>query len=265
MRSGAWWARRVAADWPAAEVETRSGWRLAWSEGVTRRANSAVRLEAVAPVEAVEEFYRGRGTAPCVQIWPGDEELDGRLARRGYGAQGATRALVRDLSEHPPAAHGAEVAVDSRPDAAWRALWEEAGQSADRMPALHRILDRAPTVGYALDSGGDARGCVVLDGVWAGVYAMVTRSGQRGRGLAGAVLEALLEWARAQGAERSYLLVEEDNAAALRVYERAGFVSECVYHYRVAPGAGRTQAGEAGSAAVSGGRSAEDRAPRAAE
>ncbi|MFD0772814.1 GNAT family N-acetyltransferase [Streptomonospora algeriensis] len=263
MRSDAWWARRVARDWPAAEVEKRSGWRLAWSEGVTRRANSAVRLESAAPVEAVEAYYRERGLAPCIQIWPGDEELDERLARRGYHAQGATLAMVRDLGANPPAVRGTDISVTSRPEGAWRALWEEAGQPPERVPALHRILDRAPAVGYGLDRSGHARGCVVVDGTWAGVYAMVTRPAERGRGLAGAVLEALLERARAHGAERSYLLVEEDNPAALRVYERAGFTADRAYHYRVAPLA-RGQRGEKACDGDDAATAAGDRAVRAA-
>ncbi|GAA4909590.1 hypothetical protein GCM10023405_34290 [Streptomonospora salina] len=258
VRSGAWWARRVAADWPAAEVEVCSGWRLAWSEGVTRRANSAVRLEAAAPVEAVEEYYRERGAEPCVQIWPGDEELDARLALRGYDAQGHTQAMVRDLGEHPPGADGAGAAVAPRPHGAWRALWSDAGQPAERVPALHRILDRAPAVGYGLHHTGGARGCVVVDGAWAGVYAMVTRPSERGRGRARAVLEALLGWARAQGAAHSYLLVEQGNAAAVRVYERAGFAAECAYHYRVDSGARRGGAPASRSAAAAVGRSGQE-------
>ncbi|MDT0303647.1 GNAT family N-acetyltransferase [Streptomonospora wellingtoniae] len=233
MRSGAWWAQRVAEDWPAAEVELRAGWRLAWSDGVTRRANSAVCLEPGAPIGAVEEFYRERGSAPCVQIWPGDGEADGRLALRGYGVQRAAQVMVRDLVERPPEPHRADVTVTSRPDDAWRALWGESGRSPEHVPALHRILDRAPAVGYGRDPSGAARGCAVLNGRWAGVYAMATRPADRGRGLAGAVLESLLEWAGAEGAEHAYLLVEQDNPVALRVYERAGFAVECAYGYRV--------------------------------
>jgi ribosomal protein S18 acetylase RimI-like enzyme len=48
------------------------------------------------------------------------------------------------------------------------------------------------------------------------------------------VLAALAGWAAKQGAERMYLQVEPDNAAAWRLYERAGFTELCRYHYRTA-------------------------------
>jgi ribosomal-protein-alanine N-acetyltransferase len=46
----------------------------------------------------------------------------------------------------------------------------------------------------------------------------------RRRGIAGALLDAVLADARGQGAERLLLEVREQNAGALAFYERAGFV-----------------------------------------
>nr|WP_255430126.1 GNAT family N-acetyltransferase [Streptomonospora sp. PA3] len=171
--------------------------------------------------------------------------------------------MVRDLGERPPVPGGGDVAVAPRPDGAWRKLWSAAGQGPERVPALHRILDRIPAAGYALERSGASRGCVVVSGEWAGVFAMATRPAERGRGLAGAVLEALLRWARDKGAARSYLLVEEDNPAARRVYSRAGFTYECSYGYRVGPGTIREEALEAEYAAIAAERNEEDQAMRA--
>ncbi|HEY2724264.1 MAG TPA: GNAT family N-acetyltransferase [Pseudonocardiaceae bacterium] len=53
----------------------------------------------------------------------------------------------------------------------------------------------------------------VADG-WAGVTAMEVRRDQRGRGLGTAILTALAEAARHQGADRMYLQVEIDNTCA---------------------------------------------------
>lgn len=230
------WAARVAQDWPALEVRARDGWRLGFSEGVTRRANSALRLAPAAPVEAAEAFYRERGQAPVFQIWPGDEDLDRELARRGYRAERPATVMAREIGA--PDAAGPLCPVLSRPDERWRALWAHGGVDGHAAAVQHRIMRGVASMGYAVDESGQARGCAALNGEWVGLYNMFTAESARGRGLAGRVLEALLAWGRDGGALWAYLLVEEANTAALRAYTRAGFSAVSRYHYRAAgPGA----------------------------
>jgi GNAT superfamily N-acetyltransferase len=52
---------------------------------------------------------------------------------------------------------------------------------------------------------------------------VVVREDLRGQGLGRALLESVLEWARAQGAVRAQLLADLDNAPALAFYERVGW------------------------------------------
>ncbi|WP_082126663.1 GNAT family N-acetyltransferase [Allosalinactinospora lopnorensis] len=226
------WADRVCRDWPSAEVHVRGGWRLGHSEGVTKRANSAIALGGDVSVEAMERFYRSRGSAPCVQVWPENAELGAALAARGYGVVDPTLVMARELAERPAATSA--VTVSARPGEAWRALWREADVPSERIGALHRILDRVPAMGYGLHDSGLARGCVALNGDWAGVYGMVTRPRARGSGLAGQIVAALLGWAHDKGARNAYLLVTEANAGARRLYRRSGFTVVDRYHYRVA-------------------------------
>lgn len=49
---------------------------------------------------------------------------------------------------------------------------------------------------------------------------VVVREDWRGRGLGRALLDAVLDWARARGAVRAQLLVDLDNAPALAFYHR---------------------------------------------
>ena len=72
----------------------------------------------------------------------------------------------------------------------------------------------------------------VVDGEWLGVSSMLTQPEFRGRGVAGALLCALCEQARREGALRVYLQVEQDNAAALRAYARTGLETAYATHYR---------------------------------
>lgn len=52
---------------------------------------------------------------------------------------------------------------------------------------------------------------------------VVVREDFRGRGLGRALLDAVLAWARSQGAVRAQLLADLDNAPALAFYERVGW------------------------------------------
>ncbi|MFZ0106430.1 MAG: GNAT family N-acetyltransferase [Thiobacillus sp.] len=52
---------------------------------------------------------------------------------------------------------------------------------------------------------------------------VVVREDFRGNGLGRALLNAVLDWARAQGAVRAQLLADLDNAPALAFYERVGW------------------------------------------
>lgn len=52
---------------------------------------------------------------------------------------------------------------------------------------------------------------------------VVVRADWRGQGLGRALLDAVLDWARAQGAVRAQLLADLDNAPALAFYDRVGW------------------------------------------
>jgi GNAT superfamily N-acetyltransferase len=52
---------------------------------------------------------------------------------------------------------------------------------------------------------------------------VVVREDFRGKGLGRALLDAVLAWARSQGALRAQLLADLDNAPALAFYDRVGW------------------------------------------
>ncbi len=64
--------------------------------------------------------------------------------------------------------------------------------------------------------------------------AMLLQAGWRGRGIGRALLDAAIAWASSAGAHKMSLEVWPDNAAAIALYERAGFVVEGrkARHYR---------------------------------
>jgi hypothetical protein len=86
--------------WPALREVFLGGWLLRFSEGFTRRANSANALGAVACIypSDCEALYR-RLEQPAIfrVLTLLDPSTDEQLARRGYTAEGETCVLYGDL------------------------------------------------------------------------------------------------------------------------------------------------------------------------
>ena len=222
------WSARVSRDWPPFQVENHGGWRFGVADGVTKRANSALVEDLDADVAEVTEFYRERSLTPCVQVWPGQESVDERLAEHGYQTVEPSLVLARDLDERP---EGPErTRITHEPTREW--VEPFGGTDPSRAEGVVRILGRV-TAAYGVHASGNGRGCAVLDGESVAICAMVTVPEARGRGVAKAVLWDLLTRAHDECARKAYLCVVADNGPALRLYRGAGFVEVCRYHNRV--------------------------------
>lgn len=233
------------AAWPALEEHALDGWRVRFSAGFTRRANSVNALgggelavhERVARCEAL---YAERGQ-PCVfKITPLVQPagLDGLLGEAGYRREGETRVQV--LAALPGDPEPARCALGAAQGADWLAAFTAMDETPARhRPTLRAILGRiaAPHVGAVLHGadGPVACGRAVAGEGQVGLFDIVTAPAHRGRGHARRLIAHLLAWGRAQGAQRAYLQVEADNVPALRLYERLGFQDVYRYWYRVRP------------------------------
>ena len=108
--------------------------------------------------------------------------------------------------------------------------WERAGAEAplrrligaQELGVVGLLAHAGETVGYGVLTWG-------FDLEFAGRDAFLTEfylaPGARGRGLGGPAMTQMLALARAHGVAAVHLVVRHENAAALRVYERAGFVA----------------------------------------
>jgi ribosomal protein S18 acetylase RimI-like enzyme len=232
--------------WPAAEVVELAGWRLRFTQGVTRRANSVwpngfrEGTSLAERIAAVEAFCAARGIPPSFQLTSAARpaDLDAELAARGYAVE--TPVVVETLelgSLRPLETPGVPPAdVLTRVTDEWLVVPVERGRYAGARDVFVGLLERlGERAGYALvRSAGEpvAVGLGVTDGPWLGIFAMSTLPEARRRGAAKAVLRALIAWGAGRGAERAYLQVERDNGAARALYASAGFVPAYDYHYR---------------------------------
>lgn len=206
--------RRALSLWADLETEPLGDWVLRRSEtSPARRANSVLAM-APAPeggYEAVVAWYGERGRRPIAAVLEGspEEEL---FRGRGWVPESADDPTVFEL---------ASVAAVSRrlPSGT-----PEASLEVDGHLATARIGERASGVA-ALDPSGE----------WVGFRTIEVAAEHRRQGLGLAVMAALVEWGAERGAATAYLQVLGDNAPALALYDRLGFVEHHRYLYLAQP------------------------------
>jgi ribosomal protein S18 acetylase RimI-like enzyme len=86
---------------------------------------------------------------------------------------------------------------------------------------------RLTDVPFTVVARSEARGVGVVSGAeWeheVGLISMWVAPDHRGTGLAGRLIDQVVAWAASRG-RRTWLMVRDDNTAAIRAYAKAGFV-----------------------------------------
>jgi N-acetylglutamate synthase len=211
--------------WPDLLTEPLGEWVLrcapAYDGRLRRRANSALAMgdpgrPLDAAAAAVAEWYAGRDREPMVMVVEGSD-TESALLDLGW----------RDLGSGSAHCQLAGVAKALR---SCDALSD--GQDAASTSLPPRVTTEP---GRAVVEVGDgaATGRATLDGDWVVLDAIAVAEDHRRQGLATAVVAELLEWAASQGALTAMLQVETDNAGAVRLYERLGFVTHHTYRFLV--------------------------------
>lgn len=238
-----WQLEELAMNaWPAEVIQSVEGWRLRFTQGVSRRANSAWSNQPTGSrplaerIANVESFYAAHETDACFHISPlSAPGLDAALEKRGYYSNGATwvqsAALDRVLAA---TSKGASIQLTPDPTELWEQVaWPEAGLRPEVRRGILRRIGPPKVCALAFEEGrAVAAGLAVCERGQVGIFSMRTREDARGRGLACNLLHALADWGRGLGAEKACLQVEEDNPTAQRVYARASFETTYAYHYR---------------------------------
>lgn len=231
--------------WPPERTAGVGGWLLRQGGTATRRQNSVQTLAFTGEVEVaraiaeVEAFYARHGRLACFQLTGRSrpEGLDRLLEERGYRLEAPSEVLIRPLDETPSEPSG--VTLEGRPTAfAMQAIADPRWGAAERAARARLFARIRRPLAFAVRSDGGvpvAGGVCVVDGRLAGIFAMRTAVPARQRRYGRAVLDRLLGWARAMGAELGYLQVEAANLPAQGLYRGAGFTRRLYgYHYRVA-------------------------------
>ncbi|MDX2274859.1 MAG: GNAT family N-acetyltransferase [Hyphomonadaceae bacterium] len=226
--------------WPAREMEDYTGWRLCAASGVTGRVNACWPIEwrggdIDAAIDAVEAWYGARNLAPRFKLTDGAYapiDLTAHLERRGYAPTMRTLVMIASLASEP-AHYEAVTRASDMPPSFDRALTESTAD-ADDLEERRAIAARMPRPRvFATREQEDMRalavGASACAGKLAGVFLMRTVPEARRQGHAQHILRALLDWAWAQEATHAFLQVDADNAPAIALYEREGFVTLTTY------------------------------------
>lgn len=231
----------AAAGWRALETAPLGEWVRRAAGGFTARANSALAVgDPGMPVDtaldAVETWYSERSLPPRVQSIGG--AVEEALAARGWRSDGGNDVMTAEIAHvlRPlgPSAGEPAIRIDGAPDEPWLAAYRAA---SGPLPAVAvEVLTNHPNVAF-LSMGTDAIARVVVDGRWAGLFAVEVAPGARRRGLGRAVSAAALRWAAGHGARHAYLQAAGGNDAARALYESLGFAIHHRYtHWVASPG-----------------------------
>jgi N-acetylglutamate synthase len=229
--------------WPAVEQVRVNGWTLRFSEGYTRRANSATACTSSLvsldeQISRCEALYR-QHSLPAIFRLPAPwmpEPLDAFLASRGYLLADRTNVMAVDLVTL--ALPEARWPVWRSGDAEeWLSIYETVSGAAEAdRPAHLRVLQAG--VGETLfvwtEHESQFTGCAlgIADGDYLGLYDIAVRPDMRNQGIGTALVASLLQMGSALGARWGYLQVTETNARARQLYERLGFCKVYEYWYR---------------------------------
>ncbi len=221
--------------------EMVSGWRLRFSKGCTKRANSANSSLTSTDLTAdqiadIEQRYRQRGLPPIFRITAvaTPENIDKALEARGYQLVDPSWVMVlSDLN-----ASIVETPIQTMDIDSWGAafLHINGGARADHDTHLQMLRWIKGQCAFAIEHLDQVPVCAGLGVVTSkklGLFDIATAIAQRKKGLATTLCGKLLTWGKHAGAESAYLQVNASNASAIRVYEKLGFQKAYHYWYRV--------------------------------
>lgn len=229
---------------PPAEQFEFGGWTLRATEQATsRRVNSATSplgspADMAGDLGHIESFYRDRNQDPIIRVLsPSPSAIDDAVAKRGYTHEAETFVMVAELDA---GSQSDAVTVHADPPGEWvgaKQLW--VGMTDAQVASWRRRAAAIPgTVGYVVlgPSGAPhAIGLGVIEEGWLGVFDVNTDPDHLRAGHASVLMRGMLAWAAGQGATRSYLQVQGDNAPALGLYRGLGYVEAYRYWYRRKP------------------------------
>jgi len=232
---------RALNAWPALRTESSHGWLFRFSNGYTKRANSA---NAVAPTVPFPEIFRHAELLYAAQQLPlifrisplAGTEVDSHLDNLGFRRMDETLVMVAAIPQN--SWQDDQVRIRMNPDESWSTWFADAHGIAAHHRRTHYLMLaslRLPAA-YAMLMTEDRAivfGMAVLESEMIGLFDIVTTPSERRQGAGRRLTVSLLAWAATKRACHAYLQVTAKNIAARSLYEKLGFREAYRYHYRI--------------------------------
>lgn len=220
--------------WPAQETVEYGKWRLRISDGFSMRANSVLPIgeppiDLASAVDEVTSMYREKKLKPTFSIpLPIFDELDRYLEQRGWNVKIDANFLIRDIGAIEVSSHPQfSIEILDYPSK----LWLEVNSDQP----LETIMRRYPAKYGAIKNGEQviAVGRIATLGSWSIVTRLFVNPSFRGKGVAKILMNNLLSAAVSDGATKVALQVDNENGAALALYQSMGFTTHHKFVYRI--------------------------------
>ena len=220
--------------WPAQEIVEYGKWRLRISDGFSMRANSVLPIgeppiDLASAVDEITHIYREKKLKPTFSIpLPIFDELDRYLEQHGWNIKIDANFLIKDIGA---------IEVSSDPQFSIEILdypSEEWLETNSDQP-LEKIMRRYPARYGAIKIGEQiiAVGRIATLGSWSIVTRLFVNPSFRGKGVAKNLMNNLLSAAVSDGATKVALQVDNENGAALALYQSMGFTTHHKFVYRI--------------------------------
>lgn len=227
--------------WPPRERLEIEGAVLRFTDGFTRRANSA-RVDGgggdlAGLIERAEREYRRRGVRPGFRLTPlTPDAFEPLLRERGYDVDTEAVVMVAEaLPEVAAGERGDDIELLPALDEEWLRVFQaiERKWPAEQDPGARWVLGSgdAPRRFALARVGGEpaATGYGRLEGDWLYIASVATFPERRRLGLARAISDRLFAWGASGGARRAILQAETKNTAAQALYAKLGFEPRYIY------------------------------------
>ena len=220
--------------WPAQEIVEYGKWRLRISDGFSMRANSVLPIgeppiDLASAIDEITNIYHEKKLKPTFSIpLPIFDELDRYLEQHGWNIKIDANFLIRDIGA---------IEVSSDPQFSIEILdypSEEWLETNSDQP-LEKIMRRYPARYGAIKIGEQiiAVGRIATLGSWSIVTRLFVNPSFRGKGVAKNLMNNLLSAAVSDGATKVALQVDNENGAALALYQSMGFTTHHKFVYRI--------------------------------